>query len=290
MTEPRTRTVRHRSSAGWWEIVRATPAPALRGAIVGLCGYSEHGAPLRRLEVPGLRVVVILSLGPSIDVTSGDGPTERRTSFVAALHEAPSVTAHDGVQHGLQLDLAPLAARRLLGWPMGELANRVVDLEDVLEPRASELVERLHDAPGWTERFTLVEQEVARRLAAAPPASPSVAAVVERLTATGGRAPVGRLAADLGWSRRHLGARVRDELGLAPKMLARLVRFQAVTSRLQHEGGARLAEIAQDCGFYDQAHLNRDFRAFAGTTPGAYAARLLPAGAGVAAAALPQAA
>jgi AraC-like DNA-binding protein len=245
---------------------------------------------VRRLEVPGLRVVVILSLGPSIDVTSGDGPTERRTSFVAALHEAPSVTAHDGVQHGLQLDLAPLAARRLLGWPMGELANRVVDLEDVLGPRTGELVERLHDAPGWTERFTLVEQEVARRLAAAPPASPSVAAVVERLTATGGRAPVGRLAADLGWSRRHLGARVRDELGLAPKMLARLVRFQAVTSRLQHEGGARLAEIAQDCGFYDQAHLNRDFRAFAGTTPGAYAARLLPAGAGVAAAALPQAA
>jgi AraC-like DNA-binding protein len=230
-----------------------------------------------------LRVVVILSLGPSIHVASADGSASRRTSFVAGLHEAPSITEHDGVQDGIQLDLAPLAARRLLGWPMDELANRVVDLEDVLGPRTGELLERLHDAAGWSERFALLQAELARRLVAAPPAPPGVAGVVAGLVASNGRAPVGALAAELGWSRRHLGARVRAELGLAPKTIARLVRFQAATARLQREGGAGLAEIALDCGFYDQAHLNRDFRAFAGTTPGEYVARLLPQSAGVAA-------
>jgi AraC-like DNA-binding protein len=267
--------VRHGSS----ELVRATPSPALREAVVGLCAYTERGAPVRRLETPGLRIVVILSLGPDIHV-SGAG---RCTSFVAGLHDAPTITEHDGVQDGLQLDLAPLAARRVFGRPLADLANRVVELEDVLGPRTGELLERLYDAAGPAARFALVEAELRRRLADAPPTPVGVRAALARVVATGGREPVGALAAELGWSRRHLGARVREELGLSPKTLARIVRFHAVTRRLEHEGGARLAEIALDCGFYDQAHLYRDFRAFAGTTPGDYVARLLPGGGGVAA-------
>lgn len=72
-----------------------------------------------------------------------------------------------------------------------------------------------------------------------------------------GRASIAAVAAEVGWSRRHLGATFRDQLGLPPKTL-------------QHDDGGQLAEIAHDCGFSDQAHLNRDFRALAGTTAGAY--------------------
>jgi AraC-like DNA-binding protein len=85
---------------------------------------------------------------------------------------------------------------------------------------------------------------------------------------------VDELARETGWSRRHLAERFRSEIGLPPKVAARVVRFQRVTARLQAGGADRLGELALDCGYYDQAHRNRDFRAFAGCTPTEYAAGL----------------
>ena len=94
--------------------------------------------------------------------------------------------------------------------------------------------------------------------------------------------PVANLAAELGWSRRHLGERIRADLGLPPKIVGRILRFDRVKRLLERDDGHRLAEIALDCGYYDQAHLNRDFREFADATPSEFLARRLPDGGGVA--------
>jgi AraC-like DNA-binding protein len=59
---------------------------------------------------------------------------------------------------------------------------------------------------------------------------------------------------------------------VTPKLAARILRFERVVGRIERAGGHGWAEIAYDCGYYDQAHLNRDFRQFAGTTPTAFAA------------------
>jgi AraC-like DNA-binding protein len=242
------------------------------------CGYVERtNAPLRRSEAANGHVTVIVSFGPRILV---DG--EHHGSFVAGPSDAPAVTEHDGVQHGVELNLAPPAARRLFGLPMHELLNRVVPLGDVLG--GDELAERLFEAPGWSERFALLDAELARRLAAAPPSHPAVQAAYARLVATRGAVPVGVLAGELGWSRRHLAARFRDEVGLSPKALARLLRFEHALELL---GTRPLADVAYECGYYDQAHFNRDFREFAGATPNELLARRLPDGGGVSADGLP---
>jgi transcriptional regulator GlxA family with amidase domain len=70
---------------------------------------------------------------------------------------------------------------------------------------------------------------------------------------------------------------------MAPKMLARLLRFGRARDLLERDDGTRFADIAETCGYYDQAHLNRDFRAFAGAPPGSFLARRLPDGGGIAA-------
>ena len=79
--------------------------------------------------------------------------------------------------------------------------------------------------------------------------------------------PVGALAAELGWSRRHLAARFREDVGASPKFLARLLRFEHAAERIR-AGAQPLGDVALACGYYDQAHLNREVREFTGAAPG----------------------
>jgi transcriptional regulator GlxA family with amidase domain len=97
-----------------------------------------------------------------------------------------------------------------------------------------------------------------------------------RLVDADGRLAVGELAAELSWSRRHLGARLREHVGLPPKLVARVLRFRHALRLLGRDGDAGLAEIAHACGYADQAHFDRKVRAFAGTMPTEPAACLLP--------------
>src|SRR5947207_3252054 len=241
------------------EVVTAAPHPALRGRFGEYCGYAEIGRPAARREVPHAAVTLILNLGEPLHVDS-----RPYTSFVAGLHDRAVWTRHAGSQAGIQIDLPPLTAFGLLGRPIGELANAVVGLDDLLGSSAGGLVERLADARDWATRFALLDRALGDRLDRGPAAAPEVAWAWRQLYRTGGRIPVAELAAGTGWSHRHLASRFRQQVGLSPKAYGRVLRFQRAVARL---GRAPLADLAASCGYYDQAHLNRDFRELAGTTP-----------------------
>jgi AraC-like DNA-binding protein len=246
------------------ELATRGPHPALAPHVRSLAGWHERAdGPVRRAELPGGRIVLVVSFGPTLDV---DG--RRFGSFVAGLHDSPAVTEHAGEGHGVQAYLTPLGARRLLGMPMEELTGQVVELEDLIGAGARELAERLATAPDWSARFALLERAIAARTLEAPPVAPALEWAWRRLRETDGAVPIGALAGELGWSRRHLAATVRRELGMAPKPLARLLRFERAVDRLR--AGATLADAALDSGYYDQAHFNRDFKQFAGLTPTEY--------------------
>lgn len=273
------RVRRHESELGAWELVSREPEPRLRGFVAGCCGYVERGSrPLRRRELPSLEVVVVLSFGPSILVSDPErgGAIVRRTSFVAGLHGEHAVTEHDGTQHGLQVNLTPLGASVFLGAPAGEVAGRVVDLEDALGAEATVLLDQLHALPSWQARFDRLEEHMTARLAGHRPSSPDVAWAWRRLTEAQGRVTVAELAAELRCSRRHLTTRFREQIGLPPKAAARILRFDRAARALRSGAQVSLAELARDCGYFDQAHFNRDFRAFSGWSPTELAARLLP--------------
>ncbi len=197
-----------------------------------------------------------------------------RAGFAAGMHEGPATTESPrGRNRCLQLDLAPVAAHRLFGVPMHELANRIVGLDDLLGPAAWELQERLREAPTWEARFATLDDLLLRRLADAP-ASRELDWAWHALRRSGGQLRIAALAGELGWSHRHLIARFRREIGLPPKTVARIVRFERALQLARRAAEPSWAEIAHACGYADQAHLIRDFRAFAGTTPGAWAPTL----------------
>jgi AraC-like DNA-binding protein len=275
MQSPPLEVRRHDSALGRWEMVhRAAPA-ALRPHVLGYLGYREWlPRPFRRLEVPLAEVHVIVSFGPEVRV-----PAPVR-SFVAAPHTRHSIVDFDSEQHGVELRLTPIGTHVLLGVPMHELADRVVGIEDLLGREGAELPERLYEAGTWPARFALLDRLLARRLQEARPPAPGVEHAWWRLVGTHGGATVEALAEEVGWSRRHLFARFREHTGLPPKVFARILRFQHAASLLADTNGPSLCEIALDCGYYDQAHLNRDFREFAGRTPTELMAARLPAGGG----------
>jgi AraC-like DNA-binding protein len=239
--------------------LRESPSPAVRS----LAGWYERvDHPVVRREVPGGRIVLVISFGPPLEV---DGHSYG--SFVAGLHETAAITEHAGVSHGVQAYLTPLGAERLFRMPMGELANGSADLADLLDD-ADELAERLYETQGWTARLALLEAYIDRRAADAPPPPREIEWSWQRLLGSDGAVPVASLAEEVGWSRRHLAARFREHVGLPPKALARILRFERAAERLRR--GADLADAALDSGYYDQAHFNRDFKAFAGVTPTQY--------------------
>ncbi|GIH78798.1 helix-turn-helix domain-containing protein [Planobispora longispora] len=241
------------------------PGAFLRPYVTELSAYAErYEEPLIRRQPPFAGVVVIFGLGEPIGL-SGPGTRERLASFAGGLHDVYVDTVIAGATEGVQVNLTPLGARRLFGLPMSELAHRVVSLDDVLGPWAGAAVERLAAVPDWHDRLALLDALLTRRIHAAPESDPRVGWAWRRLRASRGALPIAELAGELGWSHRHLVSRFHDQIGMSPKAVARVMRFEHAAGRLR--AGLPAADTAAACGYYDQAHMNRDFRAMAGATP-----------------------
>jgi AraC-like DNA-binding protein len=246
------------------------PWPELRPYVHRLLGYDTRFAePTRQLEPPGPGVVLIFGLGSQLGLverSEPERPPVRLGSFLAGPDDARTVLEYDGRSRGVQVDLTPLAARMLFRVPMHELARRTVPLESLLGKEAGRLEAQLLGAETWSDRLDLVESMLGARLTAAEPPPPDVSWAWRRLTAAAGRIRVAELARELGCTRKHLATRFREHVGLPPKLIARLLRFQNALGRLS-ASQSTIAEVAASCGYYDQAHLDREFRDFLATTP-----------------------
>ncbi|WP_344318726.1 helix-turn-helix transcriptional regulator [Actinocatenispora thailandica] len=220
---------------------------------------------MRRREAPTGDVAVILTFGPPIDVLDGARRQTLTGSFVAGVGDRYSTTEYHGEQYGLEIVLSPPGARRLLGLPLSELGRPTVGLGDLLGPAADRLLDRLACAPDWATRFDLLDTDLAGLATATPPA-PVAERAWRLLIGTGGRIGVAQLAAELGCSRRYLSSRFAELTGVSPKTYGRIVRCRAAR-RLLSGGPAPLAEVAARCGYFDEAHLARDFRSLVGVSP-----------------------
>jgi AraC-like DNA-binding protein len=270
------RLERHETDVAVWEIARRDPPPPLRPLLLGGAeGWTqERGEAPALREVPFPGIPLILNLGPPWEV---DGQ-KRLHSFAAGMGTVPSTVRGEANWACIELRLTPQGAHRLFAVAMHEIANRAVELYDLV-PEVRELEARLRDTSSWAERFDLVDAFLLRRLSVSRPADPGVAWSWRHLYSTSGRAPIGPMTTELGWSHRRLIARFRDQIGLTPKAAARVIRFDCATAELRDPTGRSLAEIAYECGYADQAHLTREFREFAGLSPRRFRAAVSASGA-----------
>ncbi|HEX8936362.1 MAG TPA: helix-turn-helix domain-containing protein [Pseudonocardiaceae bacterium] len=262
------------------ETVAGRPRAGLAPLVAAYTGYRIEGArPGVHRGLPSRYLTFIVTLGGTVDLAAlpdSAQPPASFTTLAGGLHATPALISHDGHQHGIQLHLTPLGARVLFGMPAGELASTVVDLGTLLGPVAGELVERLRAARTWTDRFLELDSVLARIVKQRDGPAPEVEWVWRRLTASHGRVEVTTLAGEVGWSRRHLGERFRREFGLTPKVAGRVMRFEVAHRLLRTSQRPGLADVAARAGFYDQAHLHREWRDLAGCTPSQWLAEEFP--------------
>lgn len=256
------------------EYVRRRPHPALAGLVLDYSGYREHSdTPLRRRQAPTGSCTLILSLDPPIRLHGPAGPVVRR-SFLAGMHDRAVVTEYVGAQAGVQVDLTPLGVHALLGRPLPELTNRVPDLDELGASTLAALPARLADVSGWTERFDQVDDVLLRlRDASRTRPDPEVDWAWHRLVRSHGAYAVHDLAEAVGWSRRRLLTRFAAQVGLGPKVAARVLRFRHAADLITAPGRrARptITDVAAAAGYADHSHLVREFRALAGCTPTEY--------------------
>jgi AraC-like DNA-binding protein len=160
----------------------------------------------------------------------------------------------------------PGLARQFLQAPPVELTGQLPPLEQIWGRRARELESRLSGSPSAEERARLLLSELPPPGAVLNDAPGAVGRAMEAIAAAHGVLDLDWAAAQAGMSARQFRRRCLEESGLTPKLLCRVLRFRR---SLELAASRRLswAAIAAETGYFDQAHLIRDFREFTGRTP-----------------------
>jgi AraC-like DNA-binding protein len=116
----------------------------------------------------------------------------------------------------------------------------------------------------------VVEAALLSRLDHRNKANESTLGAVQLILRSGGLLPIEMIGSEVGISARQLGRRFETVIGLSPKLLSRIVRFQRLFRLIESRRFTNWALLALECGYYDQSHLIRDFRAFTGSEPTSY--------------------
>jgi AraC-like DNA-binding protein len=254
------------------------PRPPLTRLVACLWTLEGHAAETGGTIQPILpdgRPEIVLHFGDPFRRVHGDGSVDVQPRLIYAGQLTGqlllSPTARIGV---LGIRFHPDGAAAMIAAPQHELAGRTIDVGDVARKLARTLGEVLDAVDSPAAAVALVQARLARLAAAARP-DPRVRFVVETIRRRRGDVPIGRLAQATGSSTRHLERRFQHLVGIPPKRLARIVRFQHALQLLDTAAGGRPdgTRTAATCGYADQAHFVRDFRDLAGCPPGAHLLR-----------------
>jgi AraC-like DNA-binding protein len=289
----------HRSDLGRWRAAHRPAEPRLRDYVLGY--FASEGflpTPLHERHLPLREVAIVLNFAAPhrvIDPSDPKRATKLRKAWIVALQHSHQIREAFGARDFMVIRFTPIGAQMLLGTPMDLLTDRILALEDV-DSRFSRLLTGAAEAASdWAARFDIVENIIAGRLASAPSPPAGLLHSWRILQESPNHVDLARLPEEFGCSRRHLIAQFHQYFGMAPKMIARISRFHLAVAAVHRLGRRdslpyvegkpyldceaddsvraatqstiRWADLALDCGYYDQSHFINEFRSFSGLSP-----------------------
>ncbi|MEZ5306152.1 MAG: AraC family transcriptional regulator [Pyrinomonadaceae bacterium] len=161
-------------------------------------------------------------------------------------------------------------ASHFFGFPIDEIADRIVDADLIWGSGFLELRESLIDADAVENRFELVESYLLRILGTSIEPNPCVEYAVDSIVNHSPTLSLQDLYTKIGYSQKHFISMFKREVGLTPKKYLRINRFQSIIETVENHTEPKWSEISNACGFFDQSHFINDFRDFSGFTPEQY--------------------
>jgi AraC-like DNA-binding protein len=253
-------------------VLKREPRPSLRPFVESLWVTDEakYGDRSREHVLPtGLMHLVFRLSGEPLRLFGDSTDRTGRTvgdALVGGARASFYIRESSGPLRSVGAQLRPGAAQVLFGVPAGELAERHTLLGDLWGRSAASIRDRLSETESPDARLDLLEAVLAARLPAVRGLHPAVAEALERFSTTSNVQDVVRHS---GYSHRAFISLFVRSVGLTPKRYCRVLRFRRALRRVS-DGRLSLTDLAADAGYSDQAHFTREFREFAGVTPGEY--------------------
>lgn len=236
-------------------------------------GTPEPVAPCERIIPDGCAEIIVQCADPMRRVDADDRTIERqpRAFVVGALSQGWALRATGRVAT-IGIRIRPHAIAEVFGDSADRFVDCATPLDAVFGRRAGELVDRLASASNDSKRLEVAREFLGRVEPRRGRRFERVHEIVGAVLRSKGRSAIAEIADRFGVAPKTIERIFREEVGISAKTLARIARFQALLERLRSGEPGRFAEIAPRYGYYDQAHLVRDFRAFAGRTPSRFVA------------------
>jgi AraC-like DNA-binding protein len=237
---------------------------------------SGHGLRIPEVDITGSAPTVAGALFNGADtkrflVRYDDGADPSVSAPSASICPQRSLSRQPGEAQYMGIDFKPGGAYPFVAPPAGELRDAHLPLETLWGLRAvDELRERLMRAQAPAERCQILEQALLAQLARPLNRHPAVTLALRAFAAAPRGLAIARVVKEVSLSHTRFIDLFRDEVGLSPKQYCRVRRFVRALQRTRNEERPNWAQLAVDFGYYDQAHLTRDFQQFAGVSPTVY--------------------
>jgi AraC-like DNA-binding protein len=209
---------------------------------------------------------LILNFGVEFEQHNDDGKNELQPRhFLVGQMTGPILISPTGQVELIGIRFHPGGTAPFFRVSMQEITDRVVGFGAIASQLERHLLNAIDHMSLLSEKIAALEKLLTTELQRRPHGS-WITTVAARIVAQGGLVSVDQLASEAGISGRQLERRFLREVGVGPKLLCRILRFQQVF-RAFERNDMSWAPLAVECGYYDQAHLIRDFRQFARQTP-----------------------
>jgi len=229
----------------------------------------EGASPERRcIVLPNASVDLVINLGGPIAVERNGDPTPNLP--LAALHgphSDPITLRRKGALCLIGARFRHGVAATFLNMPLKNLVNGLLNVESFWPDAQKELIEPVLSAGNLKAKFEALEKSLGRFLERGQRPDPMLRRAVKIMAQRQGDVEVTELARLLKVSRQTVKHKFDQNAGLSPKQFSKLRRFQHLLRMISSSESLNWPEVAKACGFYDQAHLIREFNSFTGFSP-----------------------